>query len=70
MLTFRDYMSIITEDAAADIAMLQGRVAQLQQRLAQTTAPIQKQIEMLQKQIAAKRQQADMESKREQAKTG
>lgn len=68
MLTFRDYLSIINEDASTEVMALQTKISQLQAKISQATQPLQRQLQQLQTLLAQKQKQAEVEGKAQAAK--
>lgn len=61
MISFKDYLSIVNEDATADINRLNTLINGINVRIANATKPLQQQLAQLQKQLdnALKKQQAE-----------
>lgn len=65
-LTFKDFLSIVNEDAAADVMKLQAEIGAVDAQLNQRTQPLMQRKQQLQKLLMIKQKQQQAE----QAKAG
>lgn len=63
-LTFKQYLSVIEEDAAQDIAKLSADISTIDAQIGQRTKPLLDRKAQLQKLLAIKQKQSQAEEKR------
>jgi hypothetical protein len=66
-LSFKQFLSIVNEDASADVAKLQSDIATIDAAINQKTGPLLMQRQRLQKMLAIKQKQQETENARAQA---
>lgn len=62
MITLKEYLFIVSEDAAGDAAQLQAKISALQARMDQATGPLIRQKTQLTTLLAQKQKQAAAEA--------
>lgn len=65
-LSFKQYLSIVNEDASADVSKIQADIAAIDAAINQKTGPLLQQRQRLQKMLVVKQKQAEAENMRVQ----
>lgn len=63
-LSFRDFLSIVTEDVTQEVQKLESQLADIDAAINQKTGPLLQQRQRVQKLLAAKKQQQQVEQDR------